>query len=713
MATAAVSRCTVVLLGNPNTGKSTLFQALTGVRQRVGNYPGVTVEKREGTLEFSGQEFTIVDLPGTYSLAPRSPDEMVAVDIVLGRRADTERPDVILCLADATNLARNLFLASQLLDVGTPLVLALNMMDLARDRGIEIDVAGLSRRLGVPVVPLEAHRKVGLESLKRALQSAAGQPPHAPLRPMPAGFQREVAGMSRLLRDAGVDWDEFLVERLLLDTSGPLEHAADLRGVVHLSQKLREARARLTEQGLPVPAVEAISRYAWIGDVVSEVQTVRPRAQRRWSDRIDGVLTHRWWGSLIFLAVMLLVFQSIFTWSEPAMRGLEQAMDWLARGAARGLGEGPLSSLVVDGALAGFGSVIVFLPQIVILFFLLALLEDCGYLARAAYLMDRPMSRVGLSGKSFIPLLSSFACAIPGILATRVIENRRDRLVTILVAPLMSCSARLPVYTLLIETFIPSRRILGGWIDLQGGTMFLMYSLGIVVAIGVSWLMTGTIFRGELSLFVMELPSYKWPSPRVVLGRVIDRGWAFVHRAGTLIVAVSIVMWALAYFPRTAPTATDRNGQTVESIDRQAGDSLRHSYLGRAGHYLEPLVRPLGWDWRIGSAVIASFPAREVVVGVMGVLYNLGSEQDESSIALRQAMRQVTWEGTDRKVFTIPVALSLLVFFALCAQCAATLVVIRRETQSWKWPLFAFVYMTTLAYVGALIAYRVGSWWLA
>jgi ferrous iron transport protein B len=460
-------------------------------------------------------------------------------------------------------------------------------------------------------------------------------------------------------------------------------------------------------------------RYRWIGEILPGIvergAVERPSA----SDRLDQWLTHRVWGVAIFALLMLLIFQAVFSWSEPLMAAIEQGVSTVGGLLTAGIPDGPLRSLVVDGVIAGVGSVIVFLPQIVILFFFIALLEDCGYMARAAYLMDRPMSHLGLSGKSFIPLLSSFACAIPGIMATRVIENRRDRLITILVAPLMSCSARLPVYTLLIETFVPERAILGSWLGLQSVVMFAAYLIGITAAAAVVIALKGTILRGARAPFVLELPSYKIPAARMVFSRMIDRGWAFIRRAGTLILAVTILVWAAAYFPRAdsepeigAPPA--RQAEATIASAEMDGDSaprqLRESYLGRLGQWIEPVVKPLGWDWRIGCAVLASFPAREVVIGAMGVIYNLEDDVDEGSGALRRRLKTVTWEGTDRPVYNLAVAMSLLVFFALCAQCAATLAIIFRETNSWRWPLFTFGYMTLLAYFGAWLTYRLGVW---
>ncbi len=732
---------TVALIGNPNTGKSTLFGALSGVQQRVGNYPGVTVEKKLGQTSHGDQRFTLVDLPGTYSLAPRSPDEMVAVDVLLGRRADTGAPDAVVCVVDADNLERNLYLVSQVLELGRPTIVALTMMDVAQGRGLKIDLERLRRQLGVPVVPVQAHRGTGLEELKKTLAEVSGQPVQVPESPFPSAFQEEVERLGRALEERlgqGPAPPRYLVERLLLDTGGYVEGrvlGADAPG---LRAELLAGRARLAEAGYPVPAVEAMARYGWVGRVVEGVVT-RPSAPPTFlSDRIDRVLTHRFWGVLVLAGLMLVVFNSVFTWAAVPMGWIDAAIKAMADLVGARLAEGALRSLLVDGVIGGIGSIVVFLPQILILFFFLAILEDCGYLARAAYLMDRLMVGIGLGGKSFIPLLSSFACAIPGVMATRVIEDRRDRLTTILVAPLMSCSARLPVYTMMIGAFIPPSTMLGGWIGLQGMTMFAMYLIGPIVAAVVALLLKRSVFRGAPPPFVMELPPYKWPSPRVVLHRMVDRGWAFLRRAGTIILAVSIVMWAALYYPRpsreqAAPFLAERSrlerertqvkdAASVAALDaalaslqdRMEGAQKRQSFLGRSGRLIEPLVRPLGWDWRIGSAVIASFPAREVVVATLGVAFDVGPEaaekDEDGGNRLRDALKAATWPDSGRPLFNIPVALSIMVFFALCAQCVSTLAVIRRETNSWRWPVFSFVYMTTLAYLGALLTYQVGTW---
>lgn len=732
----------VALIGNPNTGKSTLFTALSGVRQRIGNYPGVTVEKKTGRMVHEGVDFDLIDLPGTYSLSPRSPDEMVAVDVLLGRQTDTPVPDAVICIVDASNLERNLYLVSQVLEMGRPVVLALNMVDVAESRGLTIDTARLERQLGVPVVELQANRGHGLDLLRRRLNEVVHQDVPASENPFPAPFQEQTKRLRQHLATRpnvagrpGIP--PYLVERLILDASGYLETSLVDGADQELRDLLRSARGALAEQGLPVPAVEAMSRYAWVGRVLAGVVTRPAQRPLTATDRIDRVLTHKLWGTLIFAAVMLVVFQAVFAWAGPAMDLIDSGVGIVGESLAARLPDGALKSLLIDGVLAGFGGVVVFLPQIFILFFFIGVLEDCGYMARAAYLTDRLMVRVGLSGKSFIPLLSSFACAIPGIMATRVIEDRRDRLTTILIAPLMSCSARLPVYTLLIGAFIPARSYAGGLIRLQGMVMFSMYLLGILAAVVVALALKRSLLRGATPPFVMELPSYKWPSARLVLYRMIERGWAFVRRAGTLIVAVSIVVWAALYFPHgaevAAPFAAERGRLSAElddlpneqraaspqadalaALERQvSGAYQRQSYLGRLGHAIEPAVRPLGWDWRIGCAALASFPAREVVVSTLGVIYNLGAEvdlaADEDRTRLQAALQSVTWEGTQQPVYNIPVALSLMVFFSLCAQCASTLAVMRRETGSWRWPLFSFAYMTALAYLAALAVYQVGS----
>jgi ferrous iron transport protein B len=734
----------VALVGTPNTGKSTLFSDLVGVRQHVGNYPGVTVEKTVGRMRHSGGLYEVVDLPGLYSLAPRSRDEMVAVDLLLGR-SDGRPPAAVISIVDAANLERHLYLFSQVLELGLPTVVALNMVDVAEEHGIAVDAARLADRLGVPVVPMQANRGVGVAELKAALGEVIGRPARSGFSPLPQAFEDEVTRLEADLAEAapaaGGDraLKRYLVRRLLLDASGYLERTLLSHWNGRARDALTQSRHRLAEAGCVVPGVETEWRHRWTREVLDGVVTRPAEYKVTVSDRIDRVLTHRLWGTLVFLAVMLVVFQSVFVWAEPLMSAIEWAVESAAGRVESWMAAGALRSLIVDGVLGGVGGVLAFLPQIAILFLFIALLEDCGYMARAAFLMDRMMARIGLSGKSFIPMLSSFACAIPGVMAARVIENERDRLTTILVAPLMTCSARLPVYALLIAAFVPAHAYLGGLLNLQGLTLAGLYGLGIATAVLTALVLKRSLLRGETPPFLMELPSYKRPSARTIGHRVLVRVMSFVRCAGTLILTVSVLVWAALYYPHDTQRVEGPRRPEIERLESQlaameagepgraavvgelaeirgqiGGEYQRQSFLGRAGRLIEPVFRPLGWDWRIGSAVLASFPAREVVVATLGVIFNLGDELDAESgegfTQMNSRLHTARWEGTDRPLFTLPVALSIMVFYALCAQCAATLAVIRRETNSWRWPLFSFTYMSVLAYVGALVTYQLGTW---
>ncbi|MFO1003966.1 MAG: ferrous iron transport protein B [Planctomycetaceae bacterium] len=725
----------VALIGNPNTGKSTLFNALSGMRVRTGNYPGVTVEQRVARVQWDGHEIELSDLPGTYSLSPKSPDEMVAVQVLTGC-CEEPRPDLIICICNAAALERNLYLATQVLEVGLPVVLCLNMWDSAKSSGVRVDLTALSKKLGVPVVPTSASRREGLTELKHAViheltarggpvQLASDSFGHSLLS---TPIQEEVARLSDVLQDASVAREKrcgFLVARSLLDPGGSVElMLTEAAGQKYLIA-LQESRRRLGEQHLEIPATEASQRYHYIGELLAETQTRTPNSRTRLTDRIDSVLTHRFFGFLICLAVLLLVFSTINWFSAPLSDGVESMLGWISDHVSSSMSPGPLRSLLTEGVINGVGSVIVFLPQICLLFLFIGLLEDCGYMARAAFMMDRFMGILGLSGRSFLPLMSSFACAVPGIMATRVIDDRRDRFVTILIAPLMSCSARLPVYVLMIYTFIPDTQYFGGWLSLQALVLFGMSTLGLVVAIPVAMILRRTLFRGEASPFLLELPDYRVPSVRVVLERVWESGQSFVSRAGTLIFATSVLVWAGGSFPGdqreryelTAKLeALEASGADPESEELSAlttklnqvnGDLLRGSVLGRIGQSIEPVFKPLGWDWRIGVGVLASFPAREVVIATLGTIYSLGGDVSEEDEGLRGTLTAATWpDGSP--VFSIPVALSIMVFFALCAQCVSTLMVIRRETNSWRWPVFSFVYMTALAWIGAFLTYQIG-----
>ena len=727
----------VAVLGNPNTGKSTLFNALTGIRQQTGNYPGVTVENRTGRMSFQDQAFELIDLPGTYSLAPRSPDEMVTVNVLLGNPPASEPPDLVLCVVDASNLQRNLFLISQILDLHRPMVVAVNMTDVASRNGVAIDVKTLAGLLGVPVVSIQAKKRIGFDDLKTAMANAIHQNPLIEHDPFSEDMSQRISRLQGACPD-DCGLKRFAVTRMLFDTDGFMTSQLKDQVDDKLLESLRNEQVELAADGQTAAETESHARFNWIKSHLDTfVKQVEPKRTTTITDRLDGWFTHPLWGLLIAGVVMVSLFQLVFWAAEPASAMIDQFNSIGANLVNAVIAPGAFNSLLVDGLINGVGSVLVFLPQILLLFLILALLEDTGYLARAAFLMDKYLSRIGISGISLFPLLSSFACAVPGIMAARVIKNERERLITILIAPLMSCSARLPVYVLLIAAFVPKRTFLGGLLGMQGLVMLAMYMVGIVTAIGVAWILKKTILQSGTSSFVMELPSYKVPSLRNIWQRMFEGGWAFVRDAGTIIVLMTIIVWAAGYFPRgesnlpanivaqkqqiakqisNAETAEGQlqneelAGQMADLDNQINAYQLRQSYLGRAGRMIEPVVKPLGWDWRIGSAAIASFPAREVVVSTMGVIFGLGADTDEESPSLMNTLETATWEGTDKKLFTLPVALSIMIFFALCAQCVSTLAVIKRETNSYRWPIFTFVYMTVLAYVAALIAFQFFNW---
>jgi len=683
---------TVAVVGTPNSGKSTLFNRLTGLKQRIGNYPGVTVERHVGFLRTDQKLIELVDLPGTHSLSAHSLEEKITVDVIFGRMAGTSEPDGILAVLDATNLYQGLFLVQQLVELELPMVVALTMNDAADRSGILVDTAELSAMLGVPVYPVVATTGAGLDMLRRALADIRDVTPPRRVRIWPeltAAAEKLAEGSSEPLRFAEL-------ERVLID--GPTESNAKTVAKLGAAAADRiEAARRDLFHDVPPIAHDARVRYAWVRDALQKVQKSSP-AYASWRTRMTDFLNRPVPGTIGLFVVMAIVFQAVFAWATPLMDAIDGATGALAASVFASLGENAFSSLIADGIIAGVGSVIIFLPQILILFLFIILLEDSGYLARAAYLMDRTMSSVGLSGQSIIPMISSFACAVPGIMATRVIPNRRDRIATILAAPFMTCSARLPVYALLIAAFVPATKV--GFLNLQGLVLFGLYMFGIVMGILTAFLMRKTTLRGPKPPFALMLPEFRRPNLQTVGIQLLGRAKVFLRRAGTVIFAVAVIIWALAYFPRSDEIPANVDENTAAALQ------MEQSWLGRAGKFVEPVFKPLGWDWRVSSAVIASFPAREVVVAILGTVYAVGDDADESTLSarLKSAKRP---DGSP--MFTLPMVTGLLIFYALCLQCVATLAIIRRETNSWRWPVFAWTYMTTLGYVGALLAFQLGS----
>ncbi len=681
------------LVGNPNCGKSTLFNALTGLKQKVGNYPGVTVEKKMGTLYSQhGQPISVIDLPGAYSLAARSPDEAVTRDVLLGRRSDTPQPDRILCIVDSTNLERNLYLVHQVLDLGRPVILVLNMMDLAAQAGLSIRAARLEQMLGIPVIPCEASNGKGLIGLKLAM-SRQDLPLSRHAWNIPAAISSAVAELqASLVANGGKAPLIARAEALLLLTDQDSVRVAGSAPLDRRTEEILKSWQRRWEgDGMDWAGTLVNSRYEAIGQLAAEVVQSTHATAPSASDRIDAVVTHPVWGWLVLACVMTLLFVSIFSFAQAPMDWIGNETTALANWIKVAMPAGSLRNLITDGVIGGVGTIITFLPQILILFFFIGLLEDTGYMARAAFIMDRMMSRVGLNGKSFIPLLSSYACAIPGIMATRTIEDPKDRLVTILVAPLMSCSARLPVYLLMIAALLPGSSVS---LAAKVGIMVLMYGLGTLGAFGFAWLFKRTLLRGKPPLMIMELPPYRLPRLRDVSLHMVERAGLFLKRAGTVILAISIVLWALAAYPRAPEGAT-------------ATQQLAQSLAGRAGHLIEPVIRPIGFDWQIGIGLISSFAAREVFVSTMGVVFN--AEADEGNTTpLRNALNAAKWPD-GRVLFTPLVCITLMIFYVFAMQCMSTIAVVRRETNSWRWPLFQTAYMTGAAWLLSFIVYQAGT----
>ncbi len=612
----------IALVGPPNSGKTTLFNTLTGGRQKTANYPGVTVERKSGRLRTPvGHTVELLDLPGSYSLRARSPDEAITRDVVLGRQAQEGLPDAVVCVTDATNLGQHLRLLLELCQLGRPLILALNMMDLAQKRGCQISIETLSKQLGIPVVTTVAMRKHGVQDLLGEIDVLLNQTP---------------ATVGTTATDA---WEE--------------------------------------------PSPDAIRAYHQEVERLLKEVIIQEAAPERLTRQLDRVVLHPVVGPLILLSILFLMFQAVFNWAATPMDWINGGMAALQEVVSAHMEDSLLKSLVVDGIIAGISGVVIFLPQILILFLFILLLEDFGYMTRAAFLMDRLMSRVGLNGRAFIPLLSSFACAVPGIMATRAIAHPLDRLTTILIAPLMTCSARLPVYILLIAAFIPNTMVWGG-IGLQGLVMFGLYATGIVGALVAAGVLRLTVLRGSRQPLLMELPSYKWPNPANVLLGLLDRAKIFMRRIGTIILSVLVVLWFLSTFPGAPAGATE--------------PAIYYSFAGIIGRGLEPLLAPIGFNWQIAIALVPGLAAREVAVAALGTVYALSGDKEAIAETLATTLAH-DW--------TLATALALLAWYVFAPQCLATLAAARRETNSWRWPVFMFAYLIVLAYVAALITYRV------
>lgn len=698
----------IALVGNPNSGKSSLFNQLTGLKQKIGNFPGVTVEKRIGIAALpDGSSMEIMDLPGTYSIYPRSLDEQIVAEILLNHHGATT-PDKVVVIADATNLKRGLLLLTQIIDIGLPTILALNMMDLVARAGISYDFKALSKKLGVPVVPINARVGIGLDELKKMVSG----PVPLPAKSIFAIWDEVEAPVKELREKLQVDNDyeayQFLEQPRSLHFLSKKEQQVvdDVRTHYHFSPgKFQGA--------------ETIQRYGFIQDLLNEVTLKQTDfSWKNYSRKIDKVLTHKIWGYALFLGLLFLIFQAIFAWATVPMDMIDMLFSDLSRYLHLILPDGPLTSLLADGIIPGIGGIIIFVPQIAILFAFISVLEESGYMARVVFLMDKLMRRFGLNGKSVVPLMSGVACAIPAIMATRTIDNWKERTITIFVTPLMSCSARLPVFTILIALVVPNQKALG-FFNLQGLALMGLYLLGFVAALGSAWVMKQIIKVKERSYLIMELPTYRVPKWSNVGYTIVEKTKAFVLEAGKVIMAISIILWVLASYGPGDKIANAREYVLAESShlrlteqgleDRVAAYKLENSYAGVIGKALEPVIKPLGYDWKIGIALITSFAAREVFVGTMATIYSIGSAGGDDDATIKSRMKEEINPETGGPRFTPAVGFSLLVFYTFAMQCMSTIAVVYRETGGWKWPALQLIYMTTLAYLSALFVYQLFS----
>ncbi len=696
----------VALVGNPNTGKSTLFNLLTGLNQKVGNFPGITVDKKIGYCKLSESHTAeIIDLPGTYSLYPKSADEGIVFQ-VLADRQNSSYPDVVVVVADATNLRRNLLLYAQVADLGFPTLLVLNMTDMARKEGIHVNVNRLSDRLGIQVVAMSARKNEGLEVLKKALSYTTTISTQAKGIDVQIFAPEAIAEVKTNLK---ISNDYYALQVL---------HQHEHLGFFTANEQAQIRAIKVAHQfeSTKSQGAETIARYRLLSTVLTDV-IFDTGAEKKFkvTDKLDSILTHKVWGFAIFTAILFIIFNAIFAWAAYPMDWIDNAFGWLGQKGHEHLPAGMFTDLMLDGVLAGLGGIVIFVPQIAILFAFISILEDTGYMARVTFMMDKMMRKVGLSGKSVVPMIGGLACAVPSIMAARNIESWKDRMITIMVTPLVSCSARLPVYILIISLIIPPDHIFG-IINKQGVALMAMYLVGIVAAVGVAWVMKFLFKAKEKSYFIMELPVYRMPRWKNVMLTVLEKSKTFVFEAGKVIIAISIVLWVMASFApgdrfekieqKYAAALSDTSQNQAHVNAAISSEKLENSYVGILGHWIEPAIRPLGYDWKIGIALITSFAAREAFVGTMATIYSVdGGEEDTSTI--RGRMQVAMNSKTGLPVYTFATGISLMLFYAFAMQCMSTVAVVYRETKSWKWPMIQLVYMTVLAYVAALVAYQV------
>ncbi|TMI65245.1 MAG: ferrous iron transport protein B [Bacteroidetes bacterium] len=694
----------IAFVGNPNSGKSSLFNCFTGLKQKVGNFPGVTVEKKTGTADLGDSiKAEIIDLPGSYSLYPRQLDEWVSYKVLLNQ--DKIKADIVVAVADASNLKRNLLFCTQLIDLKVPVVIALTMMDLAKSKGIKIDVAGLERELGVPIVAVNPRKNKGIPELKKAILLTAQHAYKAPVRDFIENKNLASDAIDDIQKvfPALSDYTSihYLINHESFNLSNTLQDTVEN---IELKHKFNPTKTQ---------AEEILQRYHRIGQIMKQtVSEPGPLQKSLFTEKLDNLLLHRRWGYIILLAVLFLLFQSVFWLAQFPMDWIELGFSKMSSAVSSALPDNRWSDLLINGVIAGLSGILVFIPQIMILFGLITMLEDSGYMARISFLSDRLMRSVGLNGKSVMPMISGFACAVPAIMSARSIENRKERLLTILITPLMSCSARLPVYTILIALVIPNNYVLG-FLSLQGLVMMGLYLLGLVMALIVSYVAKWFIKIKEKSFFILELPIYRSPRWGNVLHTMISKAKIFVFDAGKVIMVISLILWALSSFgpgnkmqqiTQQYELKISEPGADVAKLEKEKNTvKLENSYAGKLGKAIEPAIAPLGYDWKIGIALITSFAAREVFVGTMATLYSVGDE--DGDLLLRDKMKAaVRKDGTP--VYNLAAGLSLMIFYVFAMQCMSTLAVVKRETRSWKWPVIQLLYMTALAYLMALIAYQ-------